>query len=453
MSQDILMPRLSDTMEEGTISRWHKHQGDRVEKGDVLAEVETDKANMEVPAYSSGVLSSVVVKEGETAKIGAVIAVLGETAEDVQPANPPDVPAPAQREKAIADGVPAGEETAAAEPPAPAAAVGAVTRIGGAQAGEGGPRANGEVTTEPAAAAPGRLFVTPIAKRLARERGIDLAQVQGSGPGGRVVREDIERFHEAAPAEPVARATPGGPVPVTSADGVTLAPLTRMQQVIARRMVESKTEVPHFYVTAEIDMEAFNELRSRLNAGAEKDQQVRHDAIMIRACALALTKFPDVNGSYLPGRDGGVSDGRFAYHNYVNIGFAVAVPDGLVVPVVRDCDKKGIRQIDQDMRPLIERARSGRLTPTDMDKSTFSISNLGMYDVESFGAVVNPPNAAILAIGSTKSVPAVVDGQVVVRPRMQVTLSCDHRILYGARGALFLQELKRLLQSPYSLIL
>lgn len=453
MSQDILMPRLSDTMEEGTISRWHKRMGDRVEKGDVLAEVETDKANMEVPAYASGILNSVVVKEGETAKIGAVIAVLGETAEDVPPANPPDVPAPAQREMAIEEGVPAGEETAAAKPPAPTPVAGTVTREGGAQAGEGGPRSNGEVTTQPITSAQGRLFVTPIAKRLAQDRGIDLAQVEGSGPGGRIVRDDIERFHRAGPAQAPAGPPVGEPGSAPSADGVTSAPLTRMQQVIARRMVESKTQVPHFYVTTEIDMEAFNELRARLNAGADKDRQVRHDAIMIRACALALTKFPDVNGSYVAGQNGNAQDGQFAYHDYVNVGFAVAVPDGLVVPVVRDCEKKGIRQIDQDMRPLIERARSGKLTPTDMDKSTFSISNLGMYDVEDFGAVVNPPNAAILAIGSTKSIPAVVDGQIVVRPRMKVTLSCDHRILYGARGALFLQELKRLLQSPYSLIL
>jgi pyruvate dehydrogenase E2 component (dihydrolipoamide acetyltransferase) len=209
--------------------------------------------------------------------------------------------------------------------------------------------------------------------------------------------------------------------------------------------VEAKTQIPHFYVTTEIDMEAFNELRARLNAGAEKEQQVRHDAIILRACGLALTKFPDVNGSY--------RDGQFEYHDYVNIGFAVAVPDGLVVPVVRDCDRKGVRQIDQDMRPLIERARAGKLSPADMDKSTFSISNMGMYDVEDFGAVVNPPNAAILAIGSTRNIPVVEDGQVAVRARMKVTLSCDHRILYGARGAMFLQELKKLLQSPYSLIL
>ncbi len=446
MSQDILMPRLSDTMEEGTISRWLKHEGDHVEKGDVLAEVETDKANMEVNSYSSGLLNKVLVQEGQTVKIGEVIAIVGETADDVGAAAGAETPSDAQRGEAMEEGVPAGDDTSAGEtkttPPAPAPEEGAVTREGGAQTGAGGPQRTGEVTTGPTAPATGRLFVTPIARRLAAERKIDLAQVKGSGPGGRIVRDDVESFQ----AAPGAGAAPGGqPAAPEAGSGVRRVPLSRMQQVIARRMVEAKTQTPHFYVTSEIDMEAFNELRARLNAGAEKEQQVRHDAIILRACALALTKFPDVNGSY--------RDGQFEYHDYVNIGFAVAVPDGLVVPVVRDCDRKGIRQIDQDMRPLIERARAGKLSPADMDKSTFSISNMGMYDVEDFGAVVNPPNAAILAIGSTRNVPAVEDGQVVVRARMKVTLSCDHRILYGARGAMFLQELKKLLQSPYSLIL
>lgn len=441
MSQDILMPRLSDTMEEGTISRWLKREGDRVEKGDILAEVETDKANMEVNAYGAGLLNKVLVQEGQTARIGDVIAVLGETAEDVG-AEPATIPTTNQRAQAPADGVPAGDDTTAGEPkqipPAPRPEEGAVTREGGAETGSGGPQRSGEVTTGPATPTqtPGRLVATPLARRIAAERGIDLAQVIGTGPGGRIVRQDVELFQAPAAA--------GAPAPAPG-EGTRRVPLSRMQQVIARRMVESKTQVPHFYLTNEVDMEAFNELRARLNAGAAKEQQVRHDAIMLRACGLALTKFADVNGSY--------RDGQFEYHDYVNIGFAVSVPDGLVVPVVPGCDRKGIREIDQAMRPLIERSRANKLTPADMEKSTFSISNLGMYDVEEFGAVINPPNAAILAVGSTQLVPAVIEGQVVVRPRMKLTLSCDHRILYGARGALFLQELKRLLESPFSLVL
>lgn len=445
MSQDILMPRLSDTMEEGTISRWHKREGDHVEKGDVLLEVETDKANMEVPSYSSGVLNKVLVQEGQTAKIGDVIAVLGETAEDVASPRTPDALTPAQQAGLLAAGVPAREETATGAPqktpPTPTAAPGVVTRAGGAQPGGDGPQRSGEMTSGAAGPSQERVFVTPIARRIAQDRGIDLSQVKGTGPGGRIVRDDVEGFQPKTPLLTQPSASSASP----PSDGVTRTALTRMQQIIARRMVEAKTQVPHFYVTTEIDMAAFNELRARLNAGVAKDEQIRHDAIMIRACAIALTKFPDVNGSY--------RDGQFEFHDYVNIGFAVSLPDGLVVPVVRDCEKKGIRQIDQEMRPLIERARAGKPTPADLDKSTFSISNLGMYDVEDFGAVVNLPNAAILAIGSTKSVPAVVEGQIVIRPRMKLTLSCDHRILYGARGALFLQELKRLLQAPYSLLL
>jgi pyruvate dehydrogenase E2 component (dihydrolipoamide acetyltransferase) len=446
MSQDILMPRLSDTMEEGTISRWLKHEGDHVEKGDVLAEVETDKANMEVNSYSSGLLNKVLVQEGQTVKIGEVIAIVGETADDVDTTAAAETPSDSQRGEAMEKATRVSDDTSAGEakttPPAPAPEEGAVTREGGAQTGAGGPQRTGEVTTGPTTPAAGRLFVTPIARRLASDRKIDLSQIKGSGPGGRIVREDVESFQ----ATPGASAGASGQSAATSAgQGVRRVSPNRMQQVIARRMVEAKTQIPHFYVTTEIDMEAFNELRARLNAGAEKEQQVRHDAIILRACGLALTKFADVNGSF--------RDGQFEYHDYVNIGFAVSVPDGLVVPVVRDCDRKGIRQIDQDMRPLIERARAGKLSPADMDKSTFSISNMGMYDVEDFGAVVNPPNAAILAVGSTRNVPVVVDGQVAVRARMKVTLSCDHRILYGARGAMFLQELKKLLQSPYSLIL
>jgi pyruvate dehydrogenase E2 component (dihydrolipoamide acetyltransferase) len=448
MSQDILMPRLSDTMEEGTISRWLKHEGDRVEKGDILAEVETDKANMEVNAYGAGLLNKVLVQEGQTARIGDVIAVLGETADDDgrPSATLPTLPTPGQRAQAQADGVPAGDDTTAGEPkqapPAPRPEEGAVTRAGGAETGSGGPQRSGEVTTGPETPTQpaGRLMVTPLARRMAADRGIDLARVSGTGPGGRIVRDDIESYRSPAGSPPA-----GDVGAAAAGEGARRAPLSRMQQVIARRMVESKSQVPHFYVTTEVDMEAFNDLRARLNAGAAKEQQVRHDAIMLRACGLALTKFADVNGSY--------RDGQFEYHDYVNIGFAVSVPDGLVVPVVPDCDRKGIREIDQAMRPLIERARANKLTPADMEKSTFSISNLGMYDVEEFGAVVNPPNAAILAIGSTRLIPAAVEGQVVVRPRMKLTLSCDHRILYGARGALFLQELKRLLESPFSLVL
>lgn len=429
MSQEVLMPRLSDTMEEGTIARWVKKVGDHVEKGDLLVEIETDKANMEFNSYSSGVLEQILVKEGEVAKISQPIAVIsssGEAPSVSSAVSTPAVPAPVE---APATKAPEPAPVPVATAPAVSAPAAAVAEVNGA-----------------------RLKASPLARAAAAERGLDLRLVSGTGPGGRIVRDDVLKFTPAAVAPAVPAAQPTVVAPTTPAvqaavvgDGVTTKTLTRMQQVIVRRMVEAKTQVPHFYVSNEIDMEEALALRQRMNAGLDRDQQVRLDAIIIRACALALKAFPDVNASY--------KDGLFEYHDAVNIGFAVSIPNGLVVPVLRNCDQKGIRQLDQEMRPFIERSRSGKLTPTDLDGSTFSISNLGMYDVEEFGAVINQPNAAILAVGTTKPVPAVVDGQIVVRQRMKVTVSCDHRVLYGAIGAQFLKELKRLLQSPYSLVL
>lgn len=456
MSQEILMPRLSDTMEEGTISRWLKHEGDHVEKGEILVEIETDKANMEYPAFSAGTLQKLLAQEGQTVKIGEAIALIGDSAasadSDADGASratsegkaaataaeghgPSSVEAPAPQP---------GDEALAAQSARPTSS-GVVTREGGAGRDTHGPQQSDEVSYNGE-----RVKASPLARKVAAEQGIDLKQVKGTGPGGRIIREDVVNYRPPAPSALPSRPTPPVPPPDRPAlagtwQGSQLKPLTRMQQVIARRMVESKTQVPHFYVTNEVDMEEADDLRRRLNAGLEKEQQVRLDAVIIRACALALVKFPVVNASY--------RDGQFEYHDYVHVGFAVSLPEGLVVPVVRDCDKKGVRQIDQEMRPLIERSRAGKLSPADMEHSTFSVSNLGMYDVDEFDAVVNPPNAAILAVGATKLVPAVVDGQLAIRKRMKLTLSCDHRILYGAPGAQFLQELKRILQSPYSLVL
>ena len=428
------MPRLSDTMEEGTISHWLKHEGDQVEKGELIAEIETDKANMEYNAFTSGTLQKILVQEGESAKIGEPIALIGEAGEAA-----PMQPAGTQQEGDTAGGaVDRTSREEAAEQARPSAAL---TPERGAQA----PRPSGEVTYGEE-----RIKASPLAKKEAEERGIDLRQVNGTGPGGRIVRDDILNFRP--PGRPAAKPAPEiaaqqGPqgTSAPAAAGITAKPLSRMQQTIARRMVEAKTQIPHFYVTNEVDVEAALELRRRLNEGVEREQQVRFEAIIIRACALALRQFADVNGSY--------KDGQFEYHDYVNIGHAVSLPEGLVVPIVRDCDKRGIRQIDQDMRVNIEKARAGKLTPADLDRGTFSVSNMGMFDVDEFQAVVNPPNAAILAIPTAKPTPVVIDGQIVVRQRMKLTLSCDHRIVYGATGAQFLQEVKRLLQAPYSLLL
>ncbi|MCL4509235.1 MAG: 2-oxo acid dehydrogenase subunit E2 [Chloroflexi bacterium] len=414
MAHEVLMPRLSDTMEEGTIARWVKQVGDRVEKGEVLAEVETDKANMECMSFFSGVLSRIVAQEGQTVKIGDVIAVIAGEGE----------------EAATASRAP---QTQAASTPQPS------TRTAPEEPERSQTGPSVQPHDESSSASSGtRLFVTPLARRLAQERHIDLRQVKGSGPGGRITRDDVDAFTlpsaaAAASVEPTSTTLPRIKQP------------SRMQQIIARRMVESKTQVPHFYVRTEVDLGSFLDLRAALNKGVDKDQQVRIDAMLIRACALVIARFPEVNASYI--------DGHFEYHEDINVGFAVSLPEGLVVPVVRQCDRKGVRQIDQEMRPLIERARALKSTTADLEECTFSISNLGMYGVEEFNAVVNPPNAAILAVGATQTVPAVVDGVIAIRQRVKLTLSCDHRILYGAPAAQFLQELQRILENPYEILL
>lgn len=423
MVHEVLMPRLSDTMEEGTISRWLKHVGDHIEKGDVLAEVETDKANMDCLSFVSGTLTKVLVEEGRTVKIGDVIAVVAdEVAEGI--ASSAQEPSGVSHETAsqapattaiAAEGV-TTQSISTVERPSSSAAFSPPTAV-----------KNGE-----------RLFATPLARRLAQERSIDLALVKGSGPGGRITRDDIEHFK---PSEGAPIAAPAIP----SEAGGVLKQLSRMQQVIARRMVESKTQVPHFYLRMDVDVQALQDLRNALNSGVEKEKQVRFDAILIRMCALALKKFPEANASY--------RDGQFIYHEDINIGFAVALPNGLTVPVVRQCDRKGVRQIDEEMRPLIDRARAGKSATSDLEESTFSISNLGMYGVEEFDAVVNPPNAAILAIGAAIPTPVVWNQQIAIRPRMKLTLSADHRVLYGAPAAQFLQEIKRLIESPYEMLL
>lgn len=424
MVHEVLMPRLSDTMEEGTISRWLKHVGDHIEKGDVLAEVETDKANMDCLSFVAGTLTKIVAEEGQTVKIGDVIAIVAdETAEETSLPTT-QAPSTVSREKVASQ---ATETITMATGGVNTTSVGVITSaLSPAVSSPAEPAKDGE-----------RLFATPLARRLARERNIDLALVKGSGPGGRITRDDVEHFKPSGGA-PVA-------VPAVPVTGEVPKQLSRMQQVIARRMVESKTQVPHFYLRMDADVQIFQDLRNALNNGQEKEKQIRFDAMLIRVCALALKKFPEANASY--------RDGQFIYHENINIGFAVAVPHGLIVPVVRQCDRKGVRQIDEEMRPLIERARAGKSATSDLEESTFSISNLGMYGVEEFDAVVNPPNAAILAVGAVIPTPVVWDQQIVIRPRMKLTLSADHRILYGAPAAQFLQEIKRIIESPYEMLL
>lgn len=424
------MPRLSDTMEEGTIVVWLKREGDRIEKDEPIAEIQTDKATMELPAFQSGVLARIIVPEGQTVPIGEPIAVITTDAE-----TPGAAAATAPSAVRPAPAAPAAPPSAA--PAAPAVAL---------------PGPTAAATPEAA-----RVKASPLARRLAKEMGIDLRLVRGSGPGGRVVADDVQAFREQArgvaapPAAPAAapaaaRPAPAAPVPpAPPTAGPRAVELTRMQQVIARRMVESKTTIPHFYLTTEIDMVEATRLAQQIAEAWEQPTRLPYNEIVLKAVALALRRVPEVNATF--------RDNRIEIHDSVNLGFAVAVEQGLLVPVIRDCDRKSLRQIADDARELVEKARSGRLALADYEGGTFTVSNLGMFDIDEFVAIINPPQTGILAVGAVRPKAVVHDGQIVARERMRVTLSGDHRAYYGATGAAFLRELKRLLEQPVRLLL
>ncbi len=409
------MPRLSDSMEEGTILKWLKSDGDEVARGEPLAEIETDKATLTYESDAAGVLS-IVAAAGETLPIGTVIARLDGGSNGDAPAAPAAAPA----------------APAASTPPPPA------------------PPA---VPAAPApAATSGRVKASPIARRIARERGIDLHQIAGSGPGGRVVKADVEHAEPsaAAPAAPPAPASTPAPAPApapasaesgTAKGDVTVQELTRTQQLIARRMAESKATVPEFTLRSEIDMERCVALRAELKTLG--DEVPSYNDMVVKACALALREFPRANGSY--------RDGRFELHSRVNVGVAVAAPDALVVPTVFDADRKSLHEIARETRALAERVRAGSVTPPELSGGTFTVSNLGMYGVTDFTAVINPPQAAILAVGALAPRAVVRDGALVARHTMGVTLACDHRILYGADAAQFLARIRALLEQPLAL--
>jgi pyruvate dehydrogenase E2 component (dihydrolipoamide acetyltransferase) len=421
---EISMPRLSDTMQEGTITRWLKKAGDEVKKGEILAEVETDKANMEIESFDSGILEQILIQEGETAPVGQPIAIVGDGTGTKQTA---PAKAEAKSEAKVA-------QPAAAAPAEVAAPQSASASREASTAGNGG-----------------RIKVSPLARRIAEEHNIDLQQIQGTGPGGRIVRDDLQDYLEkqrtttpAAAPQPVASAAQPAPTAVATEDA-EIVPLTNMQKTIVRRLTEAKQTVPHIYISNEIDMTDALALRQQFNASAgEGGVKVSVNDLIIKACALALEKFPEVNSSY--------KDNQFIRHKHINIGMAVDLPNGLVVPVVRDANIKGVRSIARETKALAEKARNNKLTVNDMSGGTFSTSNLGMMDVTEFKAIINPPEAGILAIGASRKVIVPVDGQPVVRDIMNTTISADHRVLGGAACARFLQEVKRLLQNPYSLL-
>jgi pyruvate dehydrogenase E2 component (dihydrolipoamide acetyltransferase) len=444
------MPRLSDSMEEGTILKWLKSDGDEVSRGDELVEIETDKANMTYEADQDGTLK-IVAQEGDTLPVGQTIAQIGGGGNGAAPA----------QEEPQASAEEGGEEDKGE----------AETQTATAERDEGG---NGRPTEAPQEAparaeAPeggngGRTKASPVARRMARELGLELAQLQGTGPGGRIVKADVEAAAKgdgaqaaAAPAEAPAAPEPAAeerkaPPPVVSGEAqtgkgeTTTQDLTRLQQTVARRMAESKATAPDFVLNVDVDMEEAVDLRKRLKAAAAEGQPVpSFNDFVVKAAALALVDFPRANGAY--------RDGKFELYSRVNVGVAVAGQDALVVPTVFDADRKSLGQIARESRALAERVRAGAITPPELSSGTFTVSNLGMFGIQSFVAVINPPQAAILAVGAMQPTPVVRDGEVVVRNIMRLTLACDHRILYGADAAEFLGRIRERLENPLQLAL
>jgi pyruvate dehydrogenase E2 component (dihydrolipoamide acetyltransferase) len=435
VATEIVMPRLSDSMEEGTILRWLKSPGDEVSLGEELVEIETDKANMVYEAPAGGTLVETLAAEGDTLPIGQVIARVGEAGE-----KPSGDGAAAKREPEANVEAAATEDAAQAEPA----------------------RGPVQAAAQPAAPAPsgdGRVKASPLARRMASEKGLDLAALSGSGPGGRIVKADVERAMAAGPAPAAAQAqaapppaapaepTPGARErPETAKGTVTHQDLTKLQQTVARRMAESKATAPHFQLSAEIDMSRAVEARARIKAAAKEGEVVpSFNDMVVKACAIALREHPRANGAY---RDGGLE-----LYSRINVGVAVAAQDALVVPTIFDADLKGLRQIASEARALAQRVREGTVTPPELSGGTFTVSNLGMYGISSFQAVINPPQAGILAVGAITETPVVRDGDITTAHLMGVTLACDHRVLYGSDGALFLGRVRALLEEPMGLAL
>ncbi len=402
--QTIIMPKMGDAMEEGTLVRWLKQEGELVKEGEPIAEIATDKATIELEAPASGVLRGIRVQEGATVPINTPLAYIlseGET-----------LPEESKRDGAA---------------PSPTVAPPTVS-----------PPPEARVAAAPAAEE--RIKASPLARKIAQEHGIDLRLLQGTGPQGRIVERDVlaylEKMRPPVPA-PAPAVAPAAPAPAIAA---RTEPLNRLRQITAQRTTEAKQTIPHFYLTMEIDMEEALALRAKLNS-LEESLRISVNDMIVKACAVALEKHPIVNASY--------HDGQLVYPDGIHIGIAVAVEEGLLVAVVRHCEGKSLRRIAQESQALVQKAREGKLLPDEMTGNTFTVSNLGMFDIDEFSAIINPPASAILAVGAVKKLPVVLeDGSIQPRARMKVTLSCDHRVLDGATGARFLQELKRVLENP-----
>ncbi|MFO0694411.1 MAG: pyruvate dehydrogenase complex dihydrolipoamide acetyltransferase [Polyangiales bacterium] len=416
MAKIIGLPKLSPTMEEGTLVRWAKKEGEAIEVDDLLAEVETDKATMEFRSFDKGVLLKILKPEGETLKPDQPVAIVGQAGEDISA-----LLAQAGGAPAAAPAAPAAAAATPAAAPAPAATA----------------------APAPAPGGDGRVLSSPLVRKLAREQGIDLATVQGTGPHGRVVKRDLEGREATA-----ATAAPAKVAPAPLLSGERLPPriekASPTRKTIARRLGESKRDVPHYYLTIDVDAGPVLEARAAINESLDGEKVSVND-LVVKAVALALRKSPNVNASWM--------GDEIHYHQVVDISVAVAIPDGLVTPVVRDADRKGLLAISREVKELAGKAKDKRLRPEEISGGTFSISNLGMYGIDEFAAVINPPEGAILAVGTVRDEPVVEKGQVVAGKKMKLTLSADHRVVDGAVAAQFLKTLRGLLEQPLSMLL
>jgi len=419
MAEIVTMPKLGFDMAEGTLVRWVKSEGDPINKGDVLAEIETDKATVEVESSFTGILNRRLVEQGDVVPVGTPIAVIAQPGEQVT-----DTPSASPENKVEKPAAPSPEKTAEA------VSAGSVL---------------------PAATEVGLVKASPLAKRIASEKGLDLKAVQGTGPGGRIVKRDVEVTLSApqqSAAEPV-QTSVSLPQNLWQASSSVPAdeiiPLNKLRGIIGRRMVEAKQGVPHFYVTHEFDMDALMALRKQANELLPEDQKLSVNDFIVKGIALALRQFPGINAS--------LNGNEIIRHGHVNVGVAVAMDAGLMTVVVKDADQKPLRVIAIEVKEMVARARAGKVRPEDIEGSTFSISNLGMFDVEHFIAIINPPEAAILAVGSAKQVPVIKDGQVGIGTRMKATISADHRVTDGAEAARFMQALGLNLEQPLRLMI
>ncbi len=411
MAIKVEMPKLSDTMEEGVIAKWNVKEGDKVESGDIIADVETDKATMEVEVFDSGTILKILVEEGEAVPLGQTMAVIGEEGEDISDILE-EAESKAEGKEPEKDVEESEEDENKKEKPA---------------------KEKETDKAEKPSTEDGRIKASPLARKMAEEKGVTLSDVKGSGPEGRIIKRDIEEYEPSK--------APAGIQAVSREDKEHR--VSQMRKTIARRLSESKFTSPHYYETIEIDMKPVWNARKQLNEVSET--KISFNDIVVKACATALRHHPDVNSSW--------QEDTILEHGDVNVAFAVAIDEGLVTPVINNTDQKGLQQIALEGRDLAEKARNRDLEPEEMEGSTFTVSNLGMFGIEQFTAIINPPNACILAVGAIRDVPVVEDGEVVPGKRMKVTLSSDHRIVDGASAAKFLSTLKQLLENPLGMLL